>query len=162
MRMLPLLACCSVCFGAAQHAGSAKPAMPCPARPQQAQLLNQCNSLPAFCPADHKMLVVAEADHAAIPLSQRDDLKQQQQEGQQGAEAMQTDQQDGAVPAGGWAAGCASCTAGQPASQPATWGLCCTDSTLPGWSLVRHVPPRTQSSHPRPPHTPPSNRPRAV
>jgi len=48
------------------------------------------------------MLVVAEADHAAIPLGQREDLKQQQQEGQQGAEAMQTDQQDGAVPAGAW------------------------------------------------------------
>lgn len=50
------------------------------------------------------MLVVAEADHAAIPLAQREDLKQQQQqqEGQQGGDAMQTDQQDGAVPAGGW------------------------------------------------------------
>ena len=51
------------------------------------------------------MLVVAEADHAAIPLAQREDLKQQQQQEQQeqqqqGADGMQTDQQDGAAPAG--------------------------------------------------------------
>lgn len=43
------------------------------------------------------MLAIAEADHAAIPLAQRQDLKQQQQ---QQPEGMETDQQqDGAAAA---------------------------------------------------------------
>ena len=54
-------------------------------------------------PADHKMLIVAEADHAAIPLAQREDLKQlreqQQQQQQEQAASMETDQQNGAAPA---------------------------------------------------------------
>jgi splicing factor 3B subunit 3 len=58
---------------------------------------------PSF-PSDLKVLAIAEADHAAIPLSQREDLKlqhqQQQQQQQQQQDGMETDQQNGAAAAG--------------------------------------------------------------
>ncbi|PSC75527.1 splicing factor 3B subunit 3-like [Micractinium conductrix] len=74
---------------------------------------------------DHKVLVVAEADHAAIPLAQREDL--------QSAAAMETDggaQQDGAAgpavagPEADEAAAAREDQWGAPKGEPGQWASC--------------------------------------
>jgi len=80
--------------------------------------------------ADHKVLVIAEADHAAIPLSQREDLKQQQQPAGMDTDDPQQQQQNGA--AGPAAAGPEADeeTAareeqfGAPKGEPGQWASC--------------------------------------
>lgn len=76
-------------------------------------------------PTDHKVLVVAEADHAAIPLAQREDL--------QSAAAMETDggaQQDGAAgpavagPEADEAAAAREDQWGAPKGEPGQWASC--------------------------------------
>ena len=84
------------------------------------------------------MLIVAEADHAAIPLAQREDLKQlreQQQQQQQQAASMDTDQQNGAAAPAAASAELAGPEAdeesaaredqfGAPKGEPGQWASC--------------------------------------
>ncbi|KAL4425697.1 hypothetical protein ABPG75_009713 [Micractinium tetrahymenae] len=74
---------------------------------------------------DHKVLVIAEADHAAVPLAQREDLQQQQQP----PAAMDTDapaqQQDGiAGPEADEEAAAREEQWGTPKGEPGQWASC--------------------------------------
>jgi hypothetical protein len=72
---------------------------------------------------DFKVLAIAEADHAAVPLAQREDLKRQ-------AAAMETDQQDGGAPAAPRGPEMDEETAareeqwGAPKGEPGQWASC--------------------------------------